>query len=75
MADDPKPTISELVADSELMTAAIRRGVREELLAQARAGNSVPIADNGQIVWLSPAEVYERLERGASSSAGESSQS
>jgi hypothetical protein len=68
-----KPTISELIADSELMTAAIRRGVREELLAQARAGNSVPVADNGHIVWLSPAEICERLERGASSSRGESS--
>jgi len=73
MADERKPTISELVADSELMTAAIRRCVQEELLAQARAGNSVPVTDNGQIVWLSPAEIYERLERGASSSGGESS--
>ncbi len=29
-------TIAEMIADRELMTEAIRRGVREELLSQAR---------------------------------------
>ena len=44
------------------MTEAIRRGVREELLSQARAGNSVPVDENGQTVWLSPDEIYRRPE-------------
>ena len=61
MAEDRKRTISEMVADSELMTEAIRQGVREELLSHARAGNSVPVTENGQIVWLSPDEIYRRL--------------
>ena len=61
MAEDRKRTISEMIADSALMTEAIRQGVREELLSQARAGNSVPSSENGQIIWLSPEEIYRRL--------------
>jgi hypothetical protein len=61
MAEEPKRSIAEMIADSELMTEAIRQGVREELLSHARAGNSVPVSENGQIVWLSPDEIYQRL--------------
>jgi len=61
MAEERKRTISEMVADSDLMTEAIRQGIRDELLSQARAGNSVPVFENGQIVWLSPEEIYKRL--------------
>ena len=49
MAEECKPTISEMIADSELMTKAIQQGVREELLAHARAGNSVPVSENGKV--------------------------
>jgi hypothetical protein len=61
MAEERQRTIAEMVADSELMTEAIRQGVNEELLSQAKAGNSVPVSENGQIVWLAPAEIYQRL--------------
>src|SRR5438128_3477170 len=61
MAEEPKRSISEMIDDDELMTEAIRQGVRKELLSHARAGNSVPVSDNGQIVWLSPDEIYKRL--------------
>jgi hypothetical protein len=44
MTEERKRTISEMVADSDLMTEAIRQGIREELLSQARAGNSVPFS-------------------------------
>jgi hypothetical protein len=54
-------TIADMIADSELMTEAIRRGVREEMLSQARAGNSVPVSEDGKIIWLSPEEIYRRL--------------
>ena len=60
--DKERPrTIAEMIADSDLMTEAIRQGVREELLSHARAGNSVPVSENGQIVWLTPDEIYRRL--------------
>ncbi len=61
MPEQRKRTISEMVADSELMTEAIRQGVREELLSHARAGNSVPSSENGTTVWLAPDEIYRRL--------------
>ena len=54
-------SLSEILADNELLTEAIRKGVREELLAHARAGNSVPESVNGKVVWVSPAEIYRRL--------------
>jgi len=66
MADERKLTISEKVANSDMMTEAIRQGVREELLAHAEAGNRVPSWESGRIVWSSPDEIYRRLgfERG-----------
>ena len=54
-------SISDMIDDDELMTEAIRQGVREELLSHAKAGNSVPVSENGKIVWLSPEEIYQRL--------------
>jgi hypothetical protein len=50
-----------MMDDDELMTEAIRQGVRDELLSHAKAGNSVPVSENGKIVWLSPDEIYQRL--------------
>lgn len=61
MAEERKRTISEMIDDDELMTEAIRKGIHEELLSNARAGISVPTSENGQIVWLSPDEIYRRL--------------
>ena len=61
MVEKRQRTIAEMIADSPLMTEAIRQGIREELLSHARAGNSVPSSENGQVVWLSPDEIYQRL--------------
>ena len=61
MTDKRTRSISEMIADKELITEAIRQGVREELLSHARVGNSVPVSENGQVVWLSPDEIYKLL--------------
>ena len=61
MAEERKRSLAEMLEDDELMTEAIRQGVHEELLSHARAGNSVPVSENGKIVWLSPEEIYQRL--------------
>jgi hypothetical protein len=61
MPDQPKRSLCDLIADDDLITAAIRTGIREELLAHAMAGNSVPVSENGQVVWISPPEILERL--------------
>lgn len=61
MAEERKRPLADILRDTTIMTEAIRQGVREELLSHARAGNSVPISENGAIVWLSPEEIYRRL--------------
>ncbi|HEV3005618.1 MAG TPA: hypothetical protein VGX78_14225 [Pirellulales bacterium] len=68
MAENHTRSISEMIDDDELITEAIRQGVREELLAQARAGNSVPVSENGKIVWWPPDEIYRRLGESTASS-------
>jgi hypothetical protein len=61
MPEKPVRSISEMLEDDDLITEAINQGVREALLDHARAGNPVPVSENGQIVWLTPDEIYRRL--------------
>ena len=61
MVEERKRTISEMVKDTDLMTAAIRQGIREELLSQARAGISVPVSKEGKVVWLTPDDIFKEL--------------
>jgi hypothetical protein len=61
MPEKRERSISEMLDDDELINEAIRKGVHEELLSHARAGNSVPGTENGVIVWYTPAEIYQRL--------------
>jgi hypothetical protein len=57
LAEERARSIAEMIDDDDLMTEAIRQGVRDELLSHARAGNSVPVSENGVIVWLSPDDI------------------
>lgn len=62
MVDERTRTIEEMIDDDDLMTAAIRQGVREELLSQARAGISVPVSNqDGKVVWWSPDDIFREL--------------
>ena len=61
MAADELRSLSELLSDKELVNEAISDGVRQALLAHARAGNSVPVSRDGNVEWLTPDEIYERL--------------
>lgn len=65
MSDRPNPTISELLADRELITAAINRAVREAVLKHAQAGHPIAVSQNGKVVWIPAAEIlaaYSRTE-------------
>jgi hypothetical protein len=62
------PSISELLADHALITAAITRAVRDALLKHAQAGNSVASWKDGKVVWLGPAEVFALLADEAAAS-------
>ena len=61
MTEERMRSLEELIEDDDLMTEAIRKGIHEALLEHARAGNSVPVSENGKVVWLSPHEIYRRL--------------
>jgi hypothetical protein len=60
MSEQRRPSISELMNDTALITAAIQRAVREAVLAHARAGLPVAEGRDGQVVWVQPAEILER---------------
>jgi len=58
MNKEESRSISEKLADRELIDAALARAAREARLSHAREGRSVPICPNGEIVWLSPEEIF-----------------
>lgn len=57
MNDRPRPSIAELMADHDLIAAAINRAVREAVRKHALAGKSVAVGQDGKVVWISPAEI------------------
>jgi Arc/MetJ family transcription regulator len=64
MSEQPRRTIRELLADRTAVEAAIRRAVQEAVLRHAQAGQPVAGWQDGQVVWLQPADVLRAaLER------------
>ena len=60
MAERDQTAIPRRILDRARITSALSRGVREALLTHARMGRSVPQQENGQIIWLTPAEIFAR---------------
>lgn len=46
--------IEELLDDDDLIERALCEAVRDALREHKRAGNPVPIWENGQVVWIPP---------------------
>jgi hypothetical protein len=61
MNDTPQPSISELLGNRSLISAALGRGVRAALLRHAQAGNPVATWKEGKVVWIQPAEIFTLL--------------
>jgi hypothetical protein len=61
MTEAAQPTGPKRSAELKVIEAAIQRGVRNAVLAHARAGNPVAAWRDGHVVWLQPAEVLARL--------------
>jgi hypothetical protein len=57
MSEKQKRSISELMQDHDLITAAINRGVQRAVLRSARLGNPVATTENGKVVWVPPEEI------------------
>jgi len=71
MSEPKRKSISELFADHELITAAITRGIREAVLAHARAGRSVAAWRDGKVVLVPPHEIFARLSAEARAGSAE----
>jgi hypothetical protein len=59
MSDPLHPSIADLLADHDLITAAVNRAVREAVLKHARAGKPVAVGQDGKVVWISAAEILQ----------------
>jgi hypothetical protein len=55
------PSIADLLADHELITAAINRAVRQAVLEHALAGNPVATWKDGKVVWIQPEEILAQF--------------
>jgi len=57
MKDSPRPAVTTYPLDRAAHEAAIRKAVREAVLAHARAGNPVATWRDGKVVWIQPEEI------------------
>ncbi len=53
-------SISERLANRELIDESLAMAVKDSLMTHARLGRSVPHQSNGQVVWITPAEIFAR---------------
>lgn len=56
-----RPSISELMSNPLLIEAALQKAGRAALREHALLGHSVPIAEDGKVVWIAPDEILRRL--------------
>jgi hypothetical protein len=61
MSDSAPPDLAELLKDRAAIAAAIQRGIREAVLAHARAGQPVATWRDGKVVWVQPEEIIRRF--------------
>jgi hypothetical protein len=62
-----KRSIAELLADHDLITAAIRKGVQKAVLQHAREGHPIAASQDGKVVWVPAEEILARLPKEPSS--------
>ena len=63
MNQNGRRPISELLADRELIDAAVRRAAYRAILQHAREGREVPTLEQGKVVWIPASEILARLDR------------
>lgn len=60
MAELTQDRLAEMMELNAALDAAHERATREALLEHARMGRSVSQRLNGQVVWVTPAEIFAR---------------
>jgi hypothetical protein len=61
MSEPTKSALDDQVAHGKDLEVALRRAVRDAMLASAYAGQPVAVERDGQVVWLSPEQVFAEL--------------
>jgi hypothetical protein len=57
MISDGKRSLSDLIAESEAVEAAIQEAVREALLRHKQAGNAVAAWRDGKVQWIAAEDI------------------
>jgi hypothetical protein len=60
MAELTRDRLEEMKTLNARLDAAHAEAAREALLEHARMGRSVPESRDGQVVWVTPAEIFAR---------------
>jgi hypothetical protein len=60
MSEATKNLMDEMLKLRPAIEAAHEKANREALLEHARMGRSVPESRDGQVVWVTPAEIFAR---------------
>ena len=53
-------SIAERLANRSIIDESLAKAVKDSLMTHARLGRSVPHQSNGQVVWITPAEIFAR---------------
>jgi hypothetical protein len=62
MPENASRTTPEMLAENDLISAALKRAAREAILAHAHAGRAVPMlsGESSQILWIAPEAIVAR---------------
>jgi hypothetical protein len=63
----PDTSLTKKLAEPDVIDAAIKKGIRQAVIAQAKAGYSVPTWRDGRVVWIEPAEILAQFAVDSSS--------
>jgi hypothetical protein len=64
MKEQPRNSITEILADDTQINEAIGRAIREAVLKHAREGRPVATWQNGKVVWIPADEILSCLADG-----------
>lgn len=57
-----KRPIAEIIADDDVITQALRRGVRDALRRHKLLGNPVAEWRDGRVVWIAPEDIPVEIQ-------------
>ncbi len=60
MVDHARAEFDRALADNDVIGGALLRAARDAALTHARLGRTVPEWRDGEVVWLTPAEIFAR---------------